>query len=102
MVRTLTFHGRGHGLDSWLGNQDPTSHMEQQKKKVYSEVVLHLEVGLERIVIFQCGILLAKHKEGLLLFFFSIYSNFPFCISVKLQFSSNKNLRLLHLFLNIL
>lgn len=86
MVRTLPFHGRGHGLDSWLRNQDPTSHMERQKKKkVYSEVVLHLEVGLERIVIFQCGILLAKHKEGVF-FFFSIYSNFLFCISVKLQF----------------
>ena len=78
MVRTLPFHGRGHGLDSWLRNQDPTSHMERQKKKkVYSEVVLHLEVGLERIVIFQCGILLAKHKEG-----FSFFPFIPIFFSV--------------------
>ena len=52
---------------------------KKKKKKKYCEVVLHLEVGLERIVIFQCGILLAKHKEGVFFFlqfipiFFSVF-----------------------------
>ena len=59
------------GAMGWIpgwGTKIPQATWSDQKNKVYSEVVLHLEVGLERIVIFQCGVLLAKHKEGFLFF----------------------------------
>ena len=32
MVKTPYFHCGGQGFDPWLGNQDPTCHMEQSKK----------------------------------------------------------------------
>ena len=68
------------GAMGWIpgwGTKIPQATWSDKKKKVYSEVVLHLEVGLERIVIFQCGILLAKHKEG-----FSFFPFIPIFFSV--------------------
>ena len=48
------------GAMGWIpgwGTKIPQATWSDKKKKVYSEVVLHLKVGLERTVIFQCGIL---------------------------------------------
>ena len=33
MVKTLRFHCRKHGLDPWLGNEDPACQVVRQKKK---------------------------------------------------------------------
>ena len=37
MLKTLCFHSKGHGFNSWLGNQDPTCCMrrgQKTKKKI--------------------------------------------------------------------
>ena len=40
VVKSLHFHCRGHGFNSWLGNEDPIYHVTWQKKKKKDKIKL--------------------------------------------------------------
>ena len=51
MVKTLCFHGRGCGLDPWLGNLNPTCHVALPKIKKKKNGKKILRLGQSRNVV---------------------------------------------------